>query len=143
MERKDIRRWASRMKHGPAGLKDNVYRAVPASSSFRGLLSSSCANVHQSPRAVAFMNSEGRFRRLFHIEQRQIPLRCLLSDFRDKFCSRGGSLTHPPFGVSIFRLALCVRLIPSSLVREFSLTSLSWVAIFMRGRGSSGVASNK
>lgn len=56
---------------------------------------SSCASVHQSPRAVAFMNSEGRFRRLFHVEQRRIPLRYLLSGFRDKFCSRG-SLTHLP-----------------------------------------------
>ncbi|EZA57587.1 hypothetical protein X777_02127 [Ooceraea biroi] len=45
-------------------------------------LSYGYAGMHQSPCAVALMNSEGRFRRLFHVEQRRIPLRCLLSGFR-------------------------------------------------------------
>lgn len=95
------------------GLKDNVYRAVLVSSSFCGLQPLVARALHQSPRAVAFMNSEGRFRRLFHVEQRRTPLRCLLSGFRDKFCSRE-SLTHPR---SFYVSSRC--LVPSSFVCEF------------------------
>lgn len=90
------------------------------------------AGVHQSPRAVAFMNSEGRFRRLFHVEQRRIPLRCLLSSFRIN---------------SVLRIADPRRLVspvspsppPSPFVRVHTRPPLartphrSTVAIFMRG----------
>lgn len=74
------------MKCGPTGLKDNVYRAVLLPLAFADSILQLRRRA-SSPRAVTFMNSEGRFRRLFHIEQRRIPLRCLLSGFRDKFCS--------------------------------------------------------
>lgn len=89
------------MKRVPVGLKDNVYRAAVLASSlelfelYSDLLPlyipvTPRRRVHQSPRAVAFLNSEGRFRRLFHIEQRRDPTaRCLLSELSDKFCSRG------------------------------------------------------
>lgn len=93
-------------------------------------LSSSCAGVHQNPRAVAFVNSEGRFRRLFHVEQRRIPLRCLLSDFRDKFCSLG-SLTPPPLlwfpcFVSVSRCLFVRRRVLAHAARRSRGSRYSW-----------------
>lgn len=103
----------------PGGIKGQCLSSRSRFLFLRQALSSSCAGVHQSPRAVAFMNSEGRFRRLFRVEQRRIPLRCLLSDFRDKFCSLG-SLTHRPSPPGIYVSHLCLG--SSSFVGEFSLT---------------------
>lgn len=84
-------------------------------------LSSNCIGMRQSPRVATFMNSEGRFRRLFHVEQRRIPLRYLLSGFRDKFCSRE-SLTHP---LGFYVSPLC--LVPSSSASSRSRSTSSLV----------------
>jgi len=98
-----------------AGLKNNIYRTE---SSFLFLLqlyppvAPVCVKVHALPRSWIL---RGVFRRLFHVEQRRIPLRYLLSGFRDKFCSRE-SLTQP-LG---FYVSPLFCLVPSSFVCEFT-----------------------